>query len=97
MVMGVIILKKKYSLDKYISVGMITAGISLCTIVSSQDVVSVSKYNITVMNLSINYVILFKLKEKNCCTRYCTRHIRTRRLLLVVLRYVFIIFNILLR
>lgn len=40
MVMGVIILKKRYTLDKYISVGMITAGISLCTIVSSQDVVS---------------------------------------------------------
>lgn len=40
MVMGVIILKKRYTLDKYISVGMITAGISICTIVSSQDVVS---------------------------------------------------------
>lgn len=40
MIMGVIILKKRYTLDKYISVGMITAGISLCTIVSSQDVVS---------------------------------------------------------
>lgn len=41
MVMGVIILKKVYTLDKYISVGMITAGISICTIVSSQDVVSI--------------------------------------------------------
>lgn len=38
MIMGVIILKKRYTLDKYISVGMITTGISLCTIVSSQDV-----------------------------------------------------------
>lgn len=40
MVMGVIILKKKYTLDKFISVGMITAGITICTIVSGQDVVS---------------------------------------------------------
>ncbi|CAH1724485.1 UDP-xylose and UDP-N-acetylglucosamine transporter [Aphis gossypii] len=38
MVMGVIILKKKYTLDKFISVGMITAGITICTIVSGQDV-----------------------------------------------------------
>ncbi|XP_050537905.1 UDP-xylose and UDP-N-acetylglucosamine transporter [Daktulosphaira vitifoliae] len=38
MVMGIIILKKRYSLDKYISVIMITIGISVCTIVSSQDV-----------------------------------------------------------
>jgi UDP-xylose/UDP-N-acetylglucosamine transporter B4 len=44
MVMGVIILKKKYTLDKYISVGMITTGISICTIVSSQDVVSIYWY-----------------------------------------------------
>lgn len=42
MVMGVIILKKKYTLDKFISVGMISAGITICTIVSSQDVVSVT-------------------------------------------------------
>jgi len=42
--MGVIILKKKYTLDKFISVGMISAGITICTIVSSQDVVSVAKY-----------------------------------------------------
>ncbi|XP_025195221.1 UDP-xylose and UDP-N-acetylglucosamine transporter [Melanaphis sacchari] len=38
MIMGVIILKKKYTLDKFISVGMITAGITICTIVSGQDV-----------------------------------------------------------
>jgi len=38
MVMGVIILKKKYTIDKFISVGMITAGITICTIVSGQDV-----------------------------------------------------------
>lgn len=44
MIMGVIILKKKYTLDKYISVGMITTGIALCTIVSSQDVVSTLIY-----------------------------------------------------
>lgn len=54
MVMGVIILKKKYTLDKFISVGMITAGISICTIVSSKDVVS----DFMLIQL---YFILFKL------------------------------------
>lgn len=38
MIMGVIILKKKYTLDKFISVGMISTGITICTIVSGQDV-----------------------------------------------------------
>ncbi|XP_050432464.1 UDP-xylose and UDP-N-acetylglucosamine transporter [Adelges cooleyi] len=38
MIMGIVIMKKKYTLDKYLSVAMITAGISVCTIVSSQDV-----------------------------------------------------------
>jgi len=35
MIMGILILKKKYTLEKYISVGMITAGIIICTLYSS--------------------------------------------------------------
>lgn len=38
MIMGIIILKKRYRLDKYISVGMITFGIAICTIISGQKV-----------------------------------------------------------
>jgi UDP-xylose/UDP-N-acetylglucosamine transporter B4 len=35
MIMGILILKKKYTLDKYISIGMITIGIIICTLMSS--------------------------------------------------------------
>lgn len=38
LIMGIIILKKTYTLEKYLSVSLITLGIILCTIVSSQDV-----------------------------------------------------------
>ncbi|KAG8228297.1 hypothetical protein J437_LFUL007015 [Ladona fulva] len=38
MVMGIIILKKKYSISKYLSVMMITIGIVVCTIVSGKGV-----------------------------------------------------------
>ncbi|KAK7861808.1 hypothetical protein R5R35_000575 [Gryllus longicercus] len=40
MVMGVIILKKKYTFSKYLSVFMITLGIVICTIVSGKEVKS---------------------------------------------------------
>lgn len=42
MIMGIIILKKSYRLDKYFSVGMITLGIIICTIISGSNVVSKS-------------------------------------------------------
>ncbi|KAH8396044.1 hypothetical protein KR222_002275 [Zaprionus bogoriensis] len=38
MIMGIILLKKRYNLRQYSSVAMITAGIILCTLVSSGDV-----------------------------------------------------------
>lgn len=38
MIMGIILLKKSYRLDKYISVGMITLGIVICTVVSGSNV-----------------------------------------------------------
>lgn len=41
MVMGIIILRKRYEFSKYLSVLMITAGIVVCTIVSGSNVVSV--------------------------------------------------------
>jgi hypothetical protein len=41
MVMGILILKRKYTLSKYFSVLMITLGISICTIISGKDVVSI--------------------------------------------------------
>ncbi|XP_046388400.1 UDP-xylose and UDP-N-acetylglucosamine transporter [Ischnura elegans] len=40
MVMGIIILKKKYAFSKYLSVSMITLGIVICTIVSGKEVKS---------------------------------------------------------
>lgn len=41
MIMGIIILKKRYDLSKYLSVLMITMGIIVCTIVSGANVVSI--------------------------------------------------------
>lgn len=38
MIMGILILKKKYTWDKYLSVFMITSGIIICTLYSSKDV-----------------------------------------------------------
>uniref|UniRef100_A0A1B6JWF0 Sugar phosphate transporter domain-containing protein n=1 Tax=Homalodisca liturata TaxID=320908 RepID=A0A1B6JWF0_9HEMI len=38
MIMGIIILKKTYVFSKYFSVGLITLGIVICTIISGQDV-----------------------------------------------------------
>ncbi|KAL7743926.1 hypothetical protein ACLKA6_003148 [Drosophila palustris] len=38
MIMGIILLKKRYNLRQYSSVAMITAGIILCTLMSSGDV-----------------------------------------------------------
>ncbi|XP_055858058.1 UDP-xylose and UDP-N-acetylglucosamine transporter [Episyrphus balteatus] len=38
MIMGILILKKRYDFSKYLSVCMITAGIILCTIVSGSNV-----------------------------------------------------------
>ncbi|XP_001607193.1 UDP-xylose and UDP-N-acetylglucosamine transporter-like [Nasonia vitripennis] len=40
MIMGIIILKKKYTFDKYLSVFMITIGIIICTIISGKEVKS---------------------------------------------------------
>uniref|UniRef100_A0A182QE09 Sugar phosphate transporter domain-containing protein n=1 Tax=Anopheles farauti TaxID=69004 RepID=A0A182QE09_9DIPT len=40
MVMGILILKKRYDFSKYLSVGMITLGIVVCTIVSGTKVQS---------------------------------------------------------
>ncbi|XP_063977508.1 UDP-xylose and UDP-N-acetylglucosamine transporter [Diachasmimorpha longicaudata] len=43
MIMGIIILNKKYPLSKYLSVLMITMGIVMCTIVSGQEIKSTQK------------------------------------------------------
>ncbi|KZC10044.1 PREDICTED: UDP-xylose and UDP-N-acetylglucosamine transporter-like [Dufourea novaeangliae] len=40
MIMGIIILKKKYVFSKYLSVFMITLGIAICTIVSGKEIKS---------------------------------------------------------
>ncbi|XP_037925751.1 UDP-xylose and UDP-N-acetylglucosamine transporter [Hermetia illucens] len=46
MIMGILILKKRYELSKYVSVLMITAGIVICTIVSGSDVQDTSNPDI---------------------------------------------------
>lgn len=40
MIMGIIIMKKTYSWEKYLSVMMISAGIVICTLESSKDIKS---------------------------------------------------------
>lgn len=40
MIMGIVILKKKYTFGKYLSVFMITLGIAICTIVSGKEIKS---------------------------------------------------------
>lgn len=46
MIMGIIILKKKYAFSKYLSVFMITLGIAICTIVSGQEIKSLQPKSI---------------------------------------------------
>lgn len=41
MIMGMVILRKRYPLSKYLSVLLITVGIAVCTIVSGSDIVSI--------------------------------------------------------
>uniref|UniRef100_A0A3B3BY87 Solute carrier family 35 member B4 n=1 Tax=Oryzias melastigma TaxID=30732 RepID=A0A3B3BY87_ORYME len=40
MILGVIILKKRYSAEKYLSIALVSAGIFICTIMSAKQVVS---------------------------------------------------------
>lgn len=44
--MGIIILNKKYIFSKYLSVFMITLGITICTIVSGKEIKSLQPKNI---------------------------------------------------
>ncbi|XP_029053075.1 UDP-xylose and UDP-N-acetylglucosamine transporter [Osmia bicornis bicornis] len=46
MIMGIIILKKKYAFSKYLSVFMITLGIAICTIVSGKEIKSLQAKNV---------------------------------------------------
>lgn len=40
MVMGIVILRRRYAISKYFSVFLITMGIAICTIVSGSEIVS---------------------------------------------------------
>uniref|UniRef100_A0A3Q3F198 Solute carrier family 35 member B4 n=1 Tax=Labrus bergylta TaxID=56723 RepID=A0A3Q3F198_9LABR len=40
MILGIIILKKRYSVSKYLSIALVSAGIFICTIMSARQVVS---------------------------------------------------------
>lgn len=46
MIMGVIVLKKRYIFSKYLSVFMITLGIAVCTIVSGKQIKSLQAKNV---------------------------------------------------
>ncbi|XP_017754505.1 PREDICTED: UDP-xylose and UDP-N-acetylglucosamine transporter [Eufriesea mexicana] len=46
MIMGIIILKKKYTFSKYLSVFMITLGIVICTVVSGKEIKSLQPKNV---------------------------------------------------
>lgn len=50
MVMGILILKKRYDFSKYLSVFMITLGIILCTIVSGTEVKDTSNPDLKKFN-----------------------------------------------
>lgn len=52
MIMGIIILKKSYRLDKYFSVGMITLGIIICTIISGSNVVSRVRFDLKIIKIA---------------------------------------------
>lgn len=45
MVMGIVILRRRYAISKYFSVFLITMGIAICTIVSGSEIVSWSAVN----------------------------------------------------
>jgi solute carrier family 35 (UDP-xylose/UDP-N-acetylglucosamine transporter), member B4 len=45
MIMGIVILNKRYDFSKYLSVFMISGGIVLCTIVDGADVVRSKRRN----------------------------------------------------
>lgn len=48
MIMGIIILNRKYMFSKYLSVFMITTGIALCTIVSGKEIKSLQQKNVQI-------------------------------------------------
>lgn len=57
MIMGIIIMKKRHDMSKYLSVLMITIGIVLCTIVSGSDVVSFNKSIIHKNKITNNFFL----------------------------------------
>lgn len=46
MIKGIIILKKKYTFSKYLSVFMITLGIVICTVISGKEIKSLQPKNV---------------------------------------------------
>lgn len=85
MIMGIVILKKSYKLDKYISVGMITFGIVVCTIVSGQSVVSLRSLMVVRYSGTVFFLMLYiSIAEKKCWPEYGNGgNDRIRRFLLV--------------
>lgn len=61
MIMGIIILKKRYDLSKYISVLMVTAGIIICTVVSGTEIKDTSNPDLKKLNNddTKNHSVLF--------------------------------------
>uniref|UniRef100_A0AAZ1XJ62 Solute carrier family 35 member B4 n=1 Tax=Oreochromis aureus TaxID=47969 RepID=A0AAZ1XJ62_OREAU len=50
MILGIIILKKRYSASKYLSIALVSAGIFICTIMSAKQVVSAAAEHWNVSN-----------------------------------------------
>lgn len=63
MIMGIIILKKRYVFSKYLSVFMITLGIAICTIVSGKEIKSLQAKNVDlfwwILGISLLTIALF--------------------------------------
>lgn len=80
MILGIIILKKKYSFAKYLSVLTITIGIIICTIVSGMNVVS--KYYSLCCNFfyefNANATFVLKMLNSLLECNYCVIHFDCR-------------------
>lgn len=70
MIMGIIILRRRYDFSKYLSVVMITLGIVICTIISGSSVVS--SLNSTICpSISPEIIITEKYRKSRSCERWC--------------------------
>uniref|UniRef100_A0A3B3ZQQ5 Solute carrier family 35 member B4 n=1 Tax=Periophthalmus magnuspinnatus TaxID=409849 RepID=A0A3B3ZQQ5_9GOBI len=57
MILGIIILKKRYSTSKYLSIALVSIGIFICTIMSAKQVVSTKTFEDIFLNKCMIYIL----------------------------------------